>query len=47
MHVTYGQSLGNYVEAKKNNSDTFRNRRLPHRRTFKKVDHSLPETDKN
>ena len=44
MHVTYGQSLGNCGEERKIYSDIFPNRRLPHRRTFEKVDHSLTET---
>ena len=46
MHLIYGQALGNCVEARRIYSDTFPNRRLPHRRTFERVDRSLRETGK-
>ena len=46
MHLIYGQALGNCVEARKNYSETFPNRRLPHRRTFERVERSLRETGK-
>jgi hypothetical protein len=47
MHLIYGQALGNCVEARIIYLDTFPNRRLPGRRTFKRVDRSLRETGKS
>lgn len=47
MHLTYGQSLGNCVGTRGIYSDTFPNRRLPHRKTFERVDRSLRETGKS
>ena len=46
MHRIYGQALGNCVEAREMYSETFPNRRLPHRRTFERVDRSLTEIGK-
>ena len=46
MHLIYGQALGNCMEARKIYSETFLNRRLPHRRIFERVDRSLNETGK-
>ena len=44
MLLIYGQALGYWVEARKIYSETFPNRRLPHRKTFERVDRRLRET---
>lgn len=47
MHLVYGQSLGNALEARRIYAQRFPNRVLPDRKTFERVDRRLRETGKN